>query len=104
MMSGNVPISPEILRASSIVWATPDRGTSSPIRSMASLNFCRSSPFSIASAFAPIMRTPCFSSVPAWCRSIETLSAVCPPSVGSSASGFSLTMIFSMTSGVIGSM
>ena len=32
------------------------------------------------------------------------LSAVCPPSVGSSASGLSRAMIFSTTSGVIGSM
>ena len=35
---------------------------------------------------------------------IEQFSAVCPPSVGSSASGFSRSMIFSTTSGVIGSM
>jgi hypothetical protein len=30
--------------------------------------------------------------------------AVCPPIVGSSASGFSFSMIFSTISGVIGSM
>ena len=34
----------------------------------------------------------------------RALSAVWPPSVGRSASGFSRSMIFSTTSGVIGSM
>ena len=71
---------------------------------MASLNFWRSSPFSMASAFAPINFTPYRSRIPAFTRSIAALSAVCPPRVGSSASGFSAAMIFSMISTVIGSM
>jgi hypothetical protein len=41
--------------------------------------------------------------MPASCSAIAALSAVWPPSVGSTASGFSLTMIDSITSGVMGS-
>ena len=64
MMSGNVPMRSAICRASSIVWATPEMGISRPIFSIASLKSWRSSPFLIASAFAPIICTPCFSSTP----------------------------------------
>ena len=104
MMSGIVPISAATARPSSIVCATPEVGISRPIFSIAFLKARRSSPLWIASGFAPIMRTPYFSSTPSSCSFIAQFSAVCPPSVGSSASGFSAMMIFSTTSGVIGSM
>ena len=50
------------------------------------------------------MRTLYFSSTPISCSFIAQFSAVCPPSVGKSASGRSAAMIFSTTSGVIGSI
>ena len=76
----------------------------SPIRSIASPNCLRSSAIAIARAVAPISSTPCFSSTPRSASAIATLSAVCPPIVGSSASGFSRSMISSTNSGVTGSM
>ena len=45
-------------RASSMVWAVPERGTSRPIFTMASLKSWRSSPLLMASALAPIIWTP----------------------------------------------
>ena len=59
-MSGNVPILAATSRASSMVWAVPESGMSRPIFTIASLKSWRSSPFLIASAFAPIICTPCF--------------------------------------------
>ena len=103
-ISGKVPISSATLRASSIVWAMPERGISRPILIIASLKRWRSSPLSMASALAPIMRTPCLAKVPALNSDIDVFNAVWPPKVGNSASGFSRMMIFSTTSGVIGSM
>jgi hypothetical protein len=50
------------------------------------------------------MRTLWRSSTPDLKSDIEVLRAVWPPRVGSRASGFSRMMIFSTTSGVIGSM
>ena len=58
----------------------------------------------MARSFAPISSTPYFSSTPFSASFIATLSAVCPPIVGSSASGRSRAMIFSTHSGVTGSM
>ena len=57
----------------------------------------------IASTFAPMSSTSYFSRTPASCSAIAALSAVWPPRVGSIASGRSLAMIVSTTSGVIGS-
>jgi hypothetical protein len=74
------------------------------MRVIASLNFSRSSALSMASREAPISSTPYFSSTPSRARSSAQLSAVCPPMVGSSASGRSFSMIFSTTCQVIGSM
>ena len=92
--------------ASSRVWATPDAGTSRPISTMAALNRSRSSAVAMASALAPII-----SGVPgradarrARTSSMARLSAVWPPSVGSTASGRSRSMISSSTSAVSGSM
>ena len=79
-------------------------GPSMPISAMASRNFSRSSARSITSALAPISSTPYFSSTPDLASETAVLSAVWPPSVGSSASGRSLAMIFSTISGVIGSI
>ena len=82
----------------------PLRAEPRPMLVIASLNFRRSSAFSMACSLAPIISTPCFASTPCLCRSSAQFSAVCPPIVGSSASGFSLAMIFSSTCQVIGSM
>jgi hypothetical protein len=59
---------------------------------------------SITSARAPIISTLCFASTPCLNRSMAVFSPVCPPRVGSRASGFSFAMIFSTTRQVIGSM
>jgi hypothetical protein len=79
-------------------------GLSMPISAIASRNFSRSSALSITSALAPISSTPYRSSTPSAASAIAVFSAVWPPMVGSSASGFSLAMIFSTISGVIGSI
>ena len=59
---------------------------------------------SMASALAPIISTPNLASTPALSSASAVLSAVCPPMVGSSASGRSRSMILATISGVIGSM
>ena len=90
--------------ASSMVCTTVDLGLSSPMASMASRNFCRSSALSITSARAPIISTPCSARTPMRSSAKAVFSAVWPPIVGSSASGFSAAMILATISGVIGSM
>ncbi len=79
-------------------------GFSSPIRSIASRNSLRSSAISMAWRLAPISSTLNFSSTPMSASASEVFSPVCPPIVGSSASGRSFSMILATTSGVIGSM
>ena len=79
--------------ASSRECASAERGLSRPIFVIAFLNFSRSSALSIASFLAPIISTPNLSSTPSRARSSAQLSAVCPPIVGSSASGRSFSMI-----------
>ena len=64
-----------------------------PIDSIASRNFRRSSATVIASTEAPISATPNSSSTPWPASSRARLSAVCPPTVGSNASGRSRSMI-----------
>ena len=81
-----------------------ERGDSMPIAAMASRNFSRSSARSITSARAPISSTSWRASTPERASCIAVLSAVWPPMVGSSASGFSRAMMRSTISGVIGSM
>ena len=76
---------------------------------IASLNFRRSSAFSIACSLAPIISTLYFASTPWLCRSSAQFSAVWPPIVGSTAKppaqrARSFAMIFSTTCQVIGSM
>jgi hypothetical protein len=77
---------------------------SRPIEVIASLNFMRSSAFSIACSLAPIISTPYFASTPWRCRSSAQFSAVWPPMVGQHRVGRSLAMIFSTTCQVMGSM
>ncbi len=85
--------------SSSMVWQMTDAATSAPASSTSCLKICRSSPFWMASTFAPMSSTPYFSRIPRSWRAIAALSAVWPPRVGRIASGFSLAMIVSMTSG-----
>ena len=68
------------------------RGVSMPISVIASRNSRRSSATLIASTDAPISFTPYLSSVPFSASSTARLSAVWPPTVGSSASGRSRSM------------
>ena len=56
-MTGN-PISTAISSASASEWAKPERGTSSPMLSMAALNWSRSSAVVMASGRAPMTSTP----------------------------------------------
>src|SRR6185312_12114378 len=81
-----------------------ERGVSRPIFFMVSRNRSRSSALSMASAVAPIILTLNVSSVPIFFKDSAQLSAVCPPMVGSKASGRSFSMILATISGVIGSI
>ena len=74
------------------------------MRVIAALNFSRSSALSIAFFDAPISSTSNRVSTPSRARSSAQLSAVCPPIVGSSASGRSRSMILAIIGQVIGSM
>ena len=87
-----------------MVWQMNERADSAPQRCTTPLNFSRSSPSWMAWTFAPMRGQLYFSSTPRSCSAIAQLSAVCPPRVASTASGRSLAMIASTTSGVIGSM
>ena len=58
----------------------------------------------IASTDAPIISTWNFSRTPVSAAATAVLSPVCPPSVGKSAWGRSISMIRARTSGVTGSM
>ncbi len=58
------PMSSTVFRASRRLPTVCPRGTSSPIRSIAALNWSRDSAFSITAALAPIISTPNFSSTP----------------------------------------
>ena len=91
-------------RASSSECASAERGLASPILAMASLNFSRSSALSMASFLAPIISTPNFASTPSRARSRAQFNAVCPPMVGSSASGRSFSMMRATICQVMGSM
>ncbi len=89
--------------ASSSVLTTADAGVSMPISVIASRNSCRSSATLIASTEAPISFTPYFARTPCSSSSMARLSAVWPPTVGSTASGLSRSMILATTSTVSGS-
>ena len=98
------PISAWIASASSMLCAMRERGHSRPISRMALRNSSRSSAMSMASREAAISSTPNFSSTPSRTRSSAQLSAVCPPMVGSSASGRSFSMMRATVRQLIGSM
>ncbi len=102
-MTTGRPRSLTVSRTSSMVWQTAERGTSPPTSSTTCLNCWRSSPRWMASMSAPMSSTPYFSRMPALWRPTAALRAVWPPRVARIASGFSLAMICSMTSVVIGS-
>ena len=85
------------------MWQITDWAVSPPSSSTIFLNDSRFSPRLIASMLAPISSTPYFSSTPALSSAIAQFSAVCPPSVASSASGRSFSITFSTNSAVIGS-
>ncbi len=103
-MTQGRPTSSRAWRASSIVWTTLLFGTSSPMRIIASLKSCRSSALRMTSGCAASRTTPYFARTPRRSSSSATLRPVCPPMVGSSASGRSFAMICSTVSAVIGSM
>ena len=108
MMAGS-PHSFRNSRASSRVVTVRLSGCFRPRRSTIRRNASRSSARWMTSRSAPIISTPCFCRMPLSQSAHAQLSAVWPPSVGSSASmgepsSFSLMMIFSTVSGVIGSM
>ena len=81
-----------------------DHGIRSPASVIVRRNSSRSSARRIAAASAPISSTPKRSSVPSSCRAIARFRAVWPPSVGSSASGRSFSMIRVSGPGSSGSM
>ncbi len=84
--------------------ATAARGHSSPISRMALRNSSRSSAMSMASRDAAINSTPCLASTPSRTRSSAVFSAVWPPMVGSSALGFSFSMMRASVRQLMGSM
>ncbi|MDT4888692.1 hypothetical protein FQZ97_1252890 [compost metagenome] len=87
-----------------MLWAMPERGQARPMDFMALSKRERSSALSMVSALAPIISTPNLASTP-WCsRSSAQFSAVCPPMVGSNASGRSFSMILATVCHLIGSM
>ncbi len=98
------PTSASASRASASVWTVKPLQTSSPIFSIAFLNWSRSSALAMTLALAAIISTPYFSSTPLASRSIATFRPVWPPRVGSSASGRSFAMTFSTICQVSGSM
>ncbi len=87
-----------------MLWAMAPATVSSPMRLIACLNSSRSSALSMASRVAPIISTPKAPSTPSRTRSRAQLSAVCPPMVGSSASGRSRSMMRATACQWIGSM
>ena len=97
------PTSANALRPSSSFSTRRERGDSRPILSIASLKRSLSSAFSMASRLAPMSSTLSRSNVPSLASVKAVLRAVCPPIVGSKASGFSFSMIRATVSLVIGS-
>ena len=103
IMRGNPIRSPRAMAASRWV-ANPEGGTSKPISSMALLKRSRSSAVAMASALAPISSTPKVSSTPRSDRPKAKFRPVCPPMVGSNASGRSCSTTAVSTSSSRGSI
>ena len=97
------PVSSTAASASSSDLTTALRGMSMPISRIAFLNSRRSSATLMAGICAPISSTLYFLRMPSSSSCTARLSAVCPPTVGSTASGRSLSMMRSSISGVSGS-
>ena len=89
---------------SCIECAIIDLAESPPTFATIPLKVSRSSPRLIASTFAPISLVPYFSKEPRSYSCMAAFKAVCPPKVASTASGRSFSRIFSIISGVIGSI
>jgi len=104
LMIAGRPMISSAFSASMSEWASSERGVSRPMRVIASRNSSRSSALSMASAVAPIISTPNLSRTPILRSDRAQFSAVCPPMVGSNASGRSFSMILATISGVIGSI
>jgi len=102
-MAGN-PVSATTSSASATLRMVLPSGVASPIRRIAWANSSRSSASRMARSLAPISSTPKRSSVPSRCSAMATLRAVCPPMVGSNASGRSRSITLATHSGVTGSM
>ncbi len=102
--TGHDPIPSCTACASSRLCALPDRGTASPASAIAALKSPRSSALRITSARAPMSSTRYRASTPASSSATARFSAVCPPMVGSSASGRSRRMMAVSASTVSGSM
>ncbi len=100
---GSPTFSITVRACSTVVTVSPIQ-ISRPMLFIACWKRSRFSALSMTSASAPIISTPYFSRIPCSERSIARLSAVCPPRVGSNASGFSFAMIFSTMRHSNGSM
>ncbi|MNY21068.1 hypothetical protein D3C86_1545870 [compost metagenome] len=87
-----------------MLWAMPEIGQARPMSFIALSKRERSSALSMVSALAPIISTPNFSRMPCFSRASAQFSAVCPPMVGSRASGRSFSMILATVDHLIGSM
>ena len=103
-MTDGKPVSSTPAIASSSVVTVRPVGHLSPIRIIASPKSLRSSATRMARALAPMSSQPYFSSTPLSWSARATLSAVCPPMVGSTASGRSLAITISTNSVVTGSI
>ena len=79
------------------------RGVSRPMSAMRCLNSSRSSASRTVRGLAPISSTPWRSRMPRSASSTARFRPVCPPTVGSSASGFSAMITCSSISQVSGS-
>ena len=79
-------------------------GVLNPSLSIAALKSSLSSAFLMAGSLAPMSSTLCLSRMPLSESSIARFNAVCPPIVGSRASGRSFSIIISRNSSVSGSM
>ena len=102
MIAGR-PTSGSTSIAASKLFTRCERGDFRPILSIASRKRRRSSALSMTSPLAPIISTPNFSSVPSRSSARPVLRAVCPPMVGSRASGRSRSITLATIAGVIGS-
>ena len=102
-MTTGRPRSSATARPSATVPTSTPRGRSSPAARQVSANTTRDSALRTASTVAPISSTPSRSRVPFSCRATARLRAVCPPRVGSRASGRSASSTAATGPGVSGS-